>query len=675
MNWEVLIMQLRISSFNKTLFRKNLTRFWPLWAMASFLGSLFPLVMFMELTRYNHRCIYPLEMTEIYYSVLTYGLPLISLFYAVLCALAVWNYLYNPRSVGLMHTLPITRKGLFLTNFLSGMTMMFIPYVVTGGLMVLISVFFGFFEPVGVLVTILCVAAESFFYFATATAVAFVTGNVFAMPILYFIFHFLSVIMDFMLSTFSNGFLFGLSKSYNGVVEWLSPTVYLMTHVGVNSEYEQILDANGQHLESILSSVTLENAHLIAIYAAAGILCAAAAWLLYRHRRSESAGDVVAVGWMKPVFRWGVTACCALLGGQALYLMFLQEDEYTVAPMVICMLVSGTIGYYAARMLLAKSLRVFKGSWKGIATLAVLSAALCLSLEADLLNIEKRIPAVSSISQVRLYVGNNTYYFYEDEEAELLEGVRAVHAAIAADADYIQDFEYAHNFDQPYDEDYYVSRYNTFEITYTLKSGVEISRRYRLPLTRQRVAMEGTYDRMVVDLVNGEEMKAKRLHFGDPNFGLESGWLWTNSNGGYDFSTREAQQIHEAVYADLLAGSWGDYDFFENSDGGYYDMNLEFNFRRTEPTNGYSRYDYISVRVHPGMVNTVKCLLEMGVVTAAALKTNAELYPDRYVGQNYQIWGEKYGELTSFPDYGLSSSMGIIGGADGPTAIVVADMN
>ena len=37
-------MQLRISSFNKTLFRKNLTRFWPLWAMASFLGSLFPLV-------------------------------------------------------------------------------------------------------------------------------------------------------------------------------------------------------------------------------------------------------------------------------------------------------------------------------------------------------------------------------------------------------------------------------------------------------------------------------------------------------------------------------------------------------------------------------------------------------------------------------------------------------
>ena len=51
MNWEVQTMQLKTSCFNKTLFRKNLTRFWPLWAMASFIGSLFPLMMFMELSR------------------------------------------------------------------------------------------------------------------------------------------------------------------------------------------------------------------------------------------------------------------------------------------------------------------------------------------------------------------------------------------------------------------------------------------------------------------------------------------------------------------------------------------------------------------------------------------------------------------------------------------------
>ena len=31
MNWEVSTMQSKRSFFNRTLFRKNLTRFWPLW--------------------------------------------------------------------------------------------------------------------------------------------------------------------------------------------------------------------------------------------------------------------------------------------------------------------------------------------------------------------------------------------------------------------------------------------------------------------------------------------------------------------------------------------------------------------------------------------------------------------------------------------------------------------
>ena len=665
-------MQLKISCFNETLFRKNLTRFWPLWGMASFIGSLFPMVMFMELSR-GYR-LDPLEMTEIYYNAAVYAVPVISLFYAVLCALAVWHYLYAPRSVGMMHTLPITRKGLFLTNFLSGMAMMLIPYVVTGLIAILISLVYGFFEPVGILVSIAAIAADSFFYFASATAVAFVTGNVFALPVLYFIFHFLAVILDFMVSTFATGFLFGLDREYNGVVEFLSPTVYLMSKAEVSCTYDQILDEKGNHIMSQLSSVTLENGWIIAVYAAAGVVLALCAWMLYRRRRSESAGDVVAVGWMKPVFRWGVTACCALLGGQGLYLMFLQSNEYRVLPMTICMVVAGIIGYFAARMLLAKSLRVFKGSWKGVAVLAILSAVLCAGLDADAFGVENRVPGISEVEEVEVYLADNTYYFYPGEEDALLEEIRALHAAVAADADYIEGFDgryYETYIDgRPLDYDEAISRYNYFNITYRLKSGVEVSRRYSVPLTRERMDREDTYDHLMERLVNSDAMKAKRLHFGDDEFALESGYLWTNTAGSYDFSTREAVQIHNAVYADLLAGNWGEHNFFTRSDGGYYDMNLEFQFMRPERKEGYSRYDHIYINVHPGMVNTVTCLLEMGLVTADDLKTNAELYPERYEGENYQVW-EKYGELTSFPDYGTASSIGIIGGADGPTTVFV----
>ena len=147
-------MRSKTSCFNGTLFRINLSRYQPLWGLASFGGAMFPLAMLLELLHDGFRFWSPLETRQAYYTVLSYGVPVISIVYAILCAMAVWSYLYNARSVGMMHTLPIRREGLFVTNVLSGLTMMAIPYAVTGVLLVLVTMLFGGFEPMGVLVTV-----------------------------------------------------------------------------------------------------------------------------------------------------------------------------------------------------------------------------------------------------------------------------------------------------------------------------------------------------------------------------------------------------------------------------------------------------------------------------------------------------------------------------------------
>ena len=136
MSWEVRTMRSKTSYFNRTLFLKNLTRFWPLWGGATFIGILLPLAMLTRLLRQDsHLGVETaLDMTEVYYSTLCAAVPFVCLLYGTLCALAVWSYLYSARSVGLMHTLPVRREGLFVTNFLSGLTMMLIPFAVTGAL-------------------------------------------------------------------------------------------------------------------------------------------------------------------------------------------------------------------------------------------------------------------------------------------------------------------------------------------------------------------------------------------------------------------------------------------------------------------------------------------------------------------------------------------------------------
>ena len=300
-------MRSKTSYFNPTLFKKNLARFWPLWGGASIIGALFPLAFLTILIRENalfgEPMSDPLGVTAGYYQIVAWIIPTLSLLYAALCALAAWGWLYNPRSVGMYHSLPITRKGIFVTDFLSGMAMMLLPYAVTGGLAILVSAIVGGLEPVGLAVTILAVAGQSFFFFASATAVVFVTGNPFAFAALYFVFHFLGFLAEWLITFLMNLFYFGVDETYRGVASFLSPTIHLVEHVRVSGQYEQIVTAGGWIDNGNLLWVKLTGGWLIAAYALVGVVLLACAWALYRRRRSESAGDVVAVEWMKPIFR------------------------------------------------------------------------------------------------------------------------------------------------------------------------------------------------------------------------------------------------------------------------------------------------------------------------------------------------------------------------------------
>ena len=126
-------MQSKRSFFNKTLFCKNLSRFWPLWGGVSLAGGLLPLYVLLALLSRDRPQLNALDFSYVLYAAAAMAGPAASLIYAALCAMLVWGYLYNARSVGMMHTLPVDRTCLFVTTALSGLAMMLIPYAVTGG--------------------------------------------------------------------------------------------------------------------------------------------------------------------------------------------------------------------------------------------------------------------------------------------------------------------------------------------------------------------------------------------------------------------------------------------------------------------------------------------------------------------------------------------------------------
>lgn len=626
-------MQSKTSFFNRTLFRKNLSRYWPLWGFASFVGFLAPAAALVRLAQSGSMSVEPLVVREGYYYLLGNAVPIVSLVYAILCAMAVWNYLYHPRSVGMMHSLPIRRQGLFLANLLSGLAMMAIPYLVAGGLGTLLFACCGGFDAWGTLATVLAVIAQSVTFFGLATFCAFLTGNIFALPALYFLLNFLAPLGDWLCNLFARGFLFGFTADYSGSVDFLCPVVYLTQRLYVNTEmsYQEVFNVQGggHSTEYVITSVTLENAWLIAAYAAAGLVFLALAYLLYRRRESERAGDVVAVRIFRPVFRFGVAALSALLGGRLLYALlwesFQAGDTFTPVPMAVCLMVAGLIGYYAASMLLAKSLRVFRGSAVGALCLVAACAAFCAGMRFDLFGIESRIPDQNEIAQLEIYLASNTYYLTPEEQPELLSGAQDLQRTLIAQKDLIRsNYETYRHGSTSSDPD----AYTNIRYIYTLKNGATVERFYTVSFARSDLSVPGSYANAMDAYVNSPALRQARLRWSDPEFHVEGGSFDSQSTGDYfALGTQECERLLAAIAQDAENGNWGRYDWFED-DQAAYAMDLSFDFYRDlidEHGTHYQSYDSIYITVRPEMTETKQALLDLNLATEQDFVTWQEL--------------------------------------------------
>ena len=656
-------MPLKTSYFNPTLFKKNLARFWPLWGGVSALGALVPLYLTMVLIEEGFRSSagHGLEVTRLYYAALSYGVPILSLFYAALCALAVWGWLYNARSVGLYHSLPITRKGLFATSFLSGLAMMLIPYAVVGGLTVLISLAAGLFEPVGVLVTVLGVLGNTFFYFAAATAVVFVTGNPFAFAALYFVFHFLGFLAEWLITFLMNLFYFGVDETYRGVASFLSPTIHLVEHVRVSGQYEQIVTAGGWIDYGNLLWVKLTGGWLIAAYALVGVVLLACAWALYRRRRSESAGDVVAVGWMKPIFRYGVALCAAAAGGTLLYSHFCQDffqkgECANPVSMAVCMAIAGIVGYYAASMLLAKSLSVFRGSLKGAAGTAIAAAAVCCVIAADPFGVETWVPGTGDITEVTV----NFHGVYGRGAGATLSDPAAMQKVLDAA---ILITKQADELDRKQESD--GEAYIYFNLTYRFQEDRPVHRYYHFPLSANEEITQ-----MVAALASDPDIQEHSIF--DRVTPAEDNYITSaRLTGGYlaglyspadqetvnlDLTPEQAQAVEEAVRRDIQAGHFGKTLFlpaYEDYASAAYTGELQLYYGLTtsndpSPSKSYTYSDSVSIGLSAYCTETLQTLEDLGILNQGyKLLTQAEKSAMQKTAEGEDIYG--YADSYSFP--------------------------
>ena len=493
------------SCFNATLYKKNLTRFWPVWALYLVIW-MFALPFDLVLSGHSNPVL-NFSQRQVLRSVQNVGLAL-AVAFGLLVAVAVWSYLYNNRSAGFMHTLPVRREGLFLTNFLSGLT-----FFVGSNLIIFLMTLVGeilcdcvAMKPL--LIWLAAVTLMDLFFFCFATFCAMFTGHILGLPAYYGVLSVLSVALVSLLDAAFSRFVFGYDgiEGVYTVARWLSPVANLIEIVRVRRVQEVavgLADAPG-HYE-------FEGLGLILIYAVAGLLLAALALVVYRRRHMERSGDAITVSWVRPVFQYGVAFCCALAFGVVFFEMFSGVLPETAWVMLLLMLVSGAVGYFLARMVLEKSFRVF-GCWKGcLPFLAVLVVLVC-GMELDVTGFERRVPdfaQVESVSVDGIYTmpDDTGSYFsvWENSNPEIIGTVLDLHRAVA---DSKNEIEGAQSSNRSVTEEtgYRVDtmRKSGFRVTYHLKNGAVMSRDYvsDIPVYAECLKDEQTVSGKLNKLVN-----------------------------------------------------------------------------------------------------------------------------------------------------------------------------
>lgn len=529
-------MKSRISCCNAGLLRRTLLRGAPLWGLWTLGGLLLLPLHLLSLFRVDSR-----ETTEYLLGITQVGTVLV-FGYGLLVAWYLFAYLYNTRTAYHYGSLPLRRETQFLTRYLAGLLFHLVPAAVIALLTILVTVLQG----------ANCLAASGtffaatslvyLFYYSLAVLIAQLVGHIAALPVLYVVLNFTSVVVETILAGVIRTFTFGMASGQNLWPDWLSPLFYSLQKnlFGYKTIWD---DVTGE-----FQSVQFNGWVPALIFGAVGLGFALLAFLLFRKRHLETAGDVIAVSFLKPVFLYALSLGCGIVLGWVFSEYLFYNGRNRFLTMLICMLLGTALGYWAGQMLLQKSLRVLsKGNWIrcGAALLVVAAGMLCCRY--DITGFSRYVPDAEDVESISLdYDGGIV------TDRGIIEETVALHQEIV-DQRYTIEAETARADWSP-----------SFRITYRLQDGSYVLRSFPLPVygfdyeTADRSGLAWAASELQNDpkVLEAKYFPANGVPAYDRwrvEYYTEDGSYMEPLNLTYD----QGKQLAEAIRADIEAGALG----------------------------------------------------------------------------------------------------------------------
>lgn len=573
-------MTSKTSCFNSSLLRRSLLKGAPLWGLwLLFWLLLLPVYL---LTRQD---LVPFELTRYLFDCLVVAGTFGVFFYGLAVAWLQFAWLYRTRSAYHYASLPIRRETQFVSRYLAGLLFHLLPALAVTLLTMAAGVVKGENVVLPALIFLACSTLMFLFYYGLAVFCAHLTGHVAAMPVLYLIANFLAPVLEYVLLLVANALLFGLSVSQHLWPLWLSPLYYCLNRNIFSVEW---LNRGGETIGYVFTGWKP-----VLLFGAAGLVLAVLAFLLFRRRRMESAGDVIAVSWLKPVFRYGVTLCCGLTLGMIIATLILNSSQIHFGTLLPCILFASVVGFLAAEMLLEKTIRVFqKKNFLRLGCALVAMTLLLLACRYDVFGFTRYVPQADEVVSVSLDGGKAV------ANSTIIEKTIALHQEIVANRHEVEENR---------------GSFRAYRITYYLKDGGRVERYYRLPVGDYSDPDPSSLGYRMEVLVNDPVVLLENYFFTSDQIRLDSISVEYASGefGTYEqinMTPAQGENLLEAMRKDVSLGYLGKTGLLaEDGVAGNVSVYLQYTYQDGTWDRGETLY------VTPEATHTLEALRELGL--------------------------------------------------------------
>ncbi len=455
-------MEKKFKLWNKTIFWKDITRFWPLWVIELILlqfcvtlPTYFGVLACKRDRNWKDESVIWEMQGVVRDSLWTAHSSLLVAIVSMVVALFVFQYVLKRRDAYTMHSLPVRREGLFLSHYCSGLVILAVPYTITYLIIIGVSFLYSLSMAPAILLCLVETLVMILFFYSLACVAIMLAGNGGMAAAVYVVLNMFYIVFKFLAGNLYTQFCYG-AMYYDGdltksiLEEVLTPLEFFGNRVGINGWQYNTGEVGVSEF-----SVYMKGFWEMMAFIVPALLLVGVALYLYKKRPVESAGDAVAFPWGKWAFRLVFSLFGSMIFATILYFICAGNvgDTYSYSEnfkqIFILTIVGVVVCYSVSNMILEKTFFVWrKMPYLGMVIVLVLMSGILFGYRYSNASFDR--PKTEKLRGVEIiffqdsseeagYSRPHVYYIVDKEKIEALMKLEEEIRKLGREADVYQE--------------------------------------------------------------------------------------------------------------------------------------------------------------------------------------------------------------------------------------------